>query len=281
MPATASTALRGTPPVAATVPPRSAFHWPGLGRARRFIVPVLIVVLWQIAAQAGLISTRMLAPPSAIAVAAWELIASGELGHHLLVSLHRVAIGLAIAVTAGVSLGLIAGLSRIGEDAIDATLQMLRALPFLALVPLLILWLGIGEATKIALVALGATFPIYLTLFGGIRGTDPKLLEAGQILGLSRAQKIIHIVLPAALPQALVGLRYALGTAWLSLVVGEQINATAGIGFLVMDAREFLRTDIIVVGLMVYALLGLGADQLVRLLERKALAWRPSLVREG
>ncbi|WP_424813408.1 ABC transporter permease [Roseococcus sp. YIM B11640] len=252
-----------------------------LGGLRRFIVPILLVVLWQAAAEAGLVSTRLLAPPSAIATAAWDLTISGELPYHLLVSLQRVAIGLAIAITAGVSLGLIAGLSKLGEDAVDATLQMLRALPFLALVPLFILWLGIGEATKIALVALGATFPIYLTLFGGIRGVDPKLLEAGRILGLDRAGLIRHIVLPGALPQALVGLRYALGTAWLSLVVGEQINATAGIGFLVMDAREFLRTDIILVGLLVYALLGLGADQLVRLIERRALAWRPSLIREA
>lgn len=270
------------PPVSAAPAPRAVppLHQ-RLGRGRRFLVPVLLVILWQVAADAGLISTRLLAPPAAIAAAAWDLIASGELPYHLLISLQRVAIGLAIAITAGVSLGLIAGLSKLGEDAVDATLQMLRALPFLALVPLFILWLGIGEATKIALVALGATFPIYLTLFGGIRGVDPKLLEAGRILGLNRAGQIRHIILPGALPQALVGLRYALGTAWLSLVVGEQINATAGIGFLVMDAREFLRTDIILVGLLVYALLGLGADQLVRTLERRALAWRPSLIRES
>ena len=267
-------------PAALVVPTRAGPRRWSLGRARRFVVPLLLVLAWQAAAQSGLISTRLLAPPSAILAAAWTLTASGELGHHLLVSLQRVGIGLAIAIVLGTGLGLLSGLSRRGEDAIDATLQMLRALPFLALVPLLILWLGIGEATKITLVALGATFPIYLTLFGGIRGTDPKLLEAGRVLGLSSAARIRHIVLPSALPQALVGLRYALGTAWLSLVVGEQINATAGIGFLVMDAREFLRTDIIVVGLMVYALLGLGADQLVRVLERHALAWRPTLVRE-
>ena len=277
MSATTAPGLVHAAPVPAPRPARSL----RLGRARRFVVPLLLVLLWQAAAQMGLISTRLLAPPSAILSAAWTLVASGELGHHLLVSLSRVGTGLAIALTLGTGLGLIAGLSRIGEDAVDATLQMLRALPFLALVPLLILWLGIGEATKIALVALGATFPIYLTLFGGIRGTDPKLLEAGRVFGLSHAQQIVHIVLPAALPQALVGLRYALGTAWLSLVVGEQINATAGIGFLVMDAREFLRTDIILVGLLVYALLGLGADQLVRAIERRALAWRPSLVGEG
>ncbi|WP_200305155.1 ABC transporter permease subunit [Paracraurococcus ruber] len=251
-----------------------------LGAARRFVAPVVLVLLWQLAAQAGLVSTRLLASPAAIATAAWQLIASGELAYHLAVSLRRVAIGLAIALGFAVPLGLLAGLSRLGEDLVDATLQMLRALPFLALVPLLILWLGIGEATKIALVALGAAFPIYLTLFGGIRGVDPKLLEAGRVFGLSRAGLIRHIVLPGALPQALVGLRYALGTAWLSLVVGEQINATAGIGYLVMDAREFLRTDIILVGLLVYALLGLGADQLVRFIEKAALAWRPSVLGE-
>ncbi|RAI57107.1 ABC transporter permease subunit [Roseicella frigidaeris] len=268
------------PALARGTPPRRLGLPRNLGAARRFVVPVLLLLLWQLAAQSGLVSTRLLAPPSAIAAAAWQLIASGELGYHLAVSLQRVAIGLSIALVAGVSLGLLAGLSRLGEDLVDATLQMLRALPFLALVPLLILWLGIGEATKIALVALGAAFPIYLTLFGGIRGVDPKLLEAGRVFGLSRAGVIRHIILPGALPQALVGLRYALGTAWLSLVVGEQINATAGIGYLVMDAREFLRTDIILVGLAIYALLGLGADQLVRMIERKALAWRPSVLGE-
>ena len=259
------------------VPRRPAFRMK-LGKARRFLTPMLLVLLWQLAAQSGLISTRLVAAPSQILLAGWELAASGELLHHLLISLRRVALGLGIALAFGVPLALIAGLSRLGEDVVDATMQMLRTMPFLALVPLLILWLGIGEAPKIALVALGATFPLYLTLFAGIRGVDPKLLEAGRTLGLSQAELIRHVVLPGALPQALVGLRYALGTAWLSLVVGEQINATAGIGFLIMDAREFLRTDVIIVGLLVYALLGLGADQAVRSIERAALAWRPSLI---
>jgi sulfonate transport system permease protein len=156
---------------------------------------------------------------------------------------------------------------------------MLRTLPFLALVPLFILWFGIGETPKIALVALGSAFPIYLTLFAGIRGVDPKLAEAGKVFGLDRRGLIWNVILPGALPSALVGLRYALGTAWLSLVVAEQINADAGIGYLINDARDFLRTDIIVVGLLVYALLGLGADILVRAVERRALAWRPTLIR--
>jgi sulfonate transport system permease protein len=184
--------------------------------------------------------------------------------------------GLGIAVATGTTLALLAGLSRLGEDLVDPPLQMARTMPFLALVPLFILWFGIGETPKVALVALGATFPIYLNLFAGIRGADPKLLEVGATLGLSRGALIRHVILPAALPNFLTGLRYAIGVAWLSLVVGEQINAESGIGYLMMDARDFLRTDIIMVGLAVYALLGLASDQGVRTLERTALAWRPA-----
>jgi sulfonate transport system permease protein len=196
----------------------------------------------------------------------------------MLVSLQRVAIGLGIGVVAGTVLAVAAGLSRAGEDVVDAPMQMLRTLPFLALVPMFILWFGIGEVPKVALVALGTTFPIYLNLFAGIRGVDPKLLEAGRVFGLGRWGIVRHVVLPGALPSGLVGLRYALGTAWLSLVVAEQINATAGIGYLINDARDFLRTDVIVVGLLVYAILGLTADGLVRFGERRLLAWRPTLV---
>jgi sulfonate transport system permease protein len=252
---------------------------PRLGRLRRFASPLLLVLLWQAASMAGLISPRTLAAPSTVLASAWELLLSGELPRHLLVSLGRVALGLGIGVTAGVAFALVAGLSRLGEDIVDAPLQMLRTLPFLALVPLFILWFGIGEVPKIALVALGTTFPVYLTLFAGIRGVDPKLVEAGRVFGLDRRGMIRHVVLPGALPSGLVGLRYALGTAWLSLVIAEQINATAGIGFLINDARDFLRTDVIVVGLLVYALLGLGADALMRAVERRALSWRPVLVK--
>jgi sulfonate transport system permease protein len=251
-----------------------------LRKLRRFISPLVLVLLWQAASSAGLISPRTLASPATVLVSGWELLLSGELPHHLLVSLARVVTGLAIGLTLGTGFALLAGLSRKGEDIVDAPLQMLRTLPFLALVPLFILWFGIGETPKIALVALGTTFPIYLTLFSGIRGVDPKLMEAGRMFGLDRRGLIRHIILPGALPSALVGLRYALGTAWLSLVIAEQINATSGIGFLINDARDFLRTDVIVVGLVVYALLGLGADALVRALERRALAWRPNLLKD-
>ncbi|MFC4166462.1 ABC transporter permease [Teichococcus aestuarii] len=249
-------------------------------KLRRFLSPLVLVLLWQAASMAGLIAPRTLAAPTTILASAWELTLSGELPSHLLVSLGRVLSGLGIGLSAGIALALVAGLSKLGEEIVDAPMQMLRTMPFLALVPLFILWFGIGETPKIALVALGAAFPVYLTLFSGIRGVEPKLVEAGRIFGLDRRGLIRHVILPGALPSALVGLRYALGSAWLSLVIAEQINATAGIGFLINDAREFLRTDVIVVGLLVYALLGLGADALVRLVERRALAWRPSLVKE-
>jgi sulfonate transport system permease protein len=263
----------GTARLDLRLPPRRS-----LAAFRRFATPVLLVCVWQASASLGVIPSRLVASPVEILDTFWTLAASGELLDNLLVSLGRVTVGLAIGVAAGTACALVAGLSRLGEDAVDAPLQMARTLPHLAMVPLFILWFGIGETPKLALVALGAMFPIYLNLFAGIRGVDPKLVEAANTLGLSRAELIRHVILPGALPSALVGLRYALGVAWLSLVVGEQINAQSGIGYMMMDAREFLRTDIIMVGLLVYALLGLGADQLVRMLERRALAWRPAFV---
>lgn len=254
--------------------------WPNLWPSRRFISPLVLVILWQVASTVGIISPRTLAAPSTILATAWQLILSGELPHHLLISLSRVALGLGIGVATGTTLALIAGLSRTGEEVVDAPMQMLRTLPFLGLVPMFILWFGIGETPKIALVALGSTFPIYLNLFAGIRGVDRKLVEAAQVFGLDRLGVIRHVILPGALPAGLVGLRFALGVSLLSLVVAEQINADAGIGYLINDARDFLRTDVIVVGLLVYALLGLSADALVRLLEARALRGRPSLIRE-
>ena len=246
---------------------------------RRFLSPVVLVLAWQFGASLGLIPARILPSPVAIAESFWALLLSGELLDNLVVSLVRVCVGLALAIVAGSALALLSGLSRLGEDAVDAPLQMVRTMPHLALVPLFILWFGIGEMPKILLVALGSLFPIYLNLYAGIRGVDPKLIEMARVIGLSRRAMIRHVILPGALPSALVGLRYAVGVGWLSLVVGEQINADSGIGYMMMDARQFLRTDIIMVGLLVYALLGLGTDQLVRWIERTALAWRPMAAR--
>lgn len=248
-----------------------------LGRA---ISPLVLLALWELASRTGMLPERVLAAPSQIISTLWELTASGEIGSNVLVSLRRVLTGLAISLSLGTALALIAGLSRRGEIAVDSPMQMARTLPFLGLVPLFILWFGIGEFTKVALIAFATTFPMYLTLYSGIRGIDAKLVEAARLFGLSYPQLIVQVILPGSLPSFLVGLRYSLGVSWLSLVAVEQINATAGLGYLINNARDFMRTDIIVVCLLVYSLLGLATDFLVRLIEHHALAWRPSFIKD-
>ena len=245
---------------------------------RRLLAPVALLAIWQVAASLGFTSAQTMPAPSLILASFWQLIITGQLGPNLLVSLLRVSVGLAAGVAAGTVLGLAVGLGRMGEDLIDPTVQMARTLPHLALLPLMILWFGIGETPKIVIIGLGASFPIYLNLFAAIRGTDRKLLEAAGMLGLSAREVIWHVVLPSSLPGFLVGLRQALGIAWISLVVAEQINATSGIGYLVMNAQEFLQTDMIFDGLLVYAVLGLATDRLVRSLESRLLGWRPALL---
>lgn len=247
-------------------------------RGQRFVVPFLILAVWQALDSFHLINARLMPSPVMVGASFWNLLVTGQLLGNLGVSLLRVSAGLAIGVGLGIVFGLSAGLSRLGEDTVDATMQMVRTLPHLALIPLFILWFGIGETPKIALIALGSLFPVYLNLFAGIRGVDRKLVEAVSTLDLSRAGIVWHVILPGALPSFLVGLRYAVGIAWLTLVVAEQVNANSGIGYLVMNARDFLETDVIFVGLIIYALLGLGTDQLLRAIERRALAWRPSFV---
>jgi len=187
---------------------------------------------------------------------------------------------LSIGATVGVLLGLIAGLSRRAEVAIDPLMQIKRTIPVVALTPLFIVWFGIGEAPKIGLIAFATVFPIYLNLYSGIRNVDVRLLDAARSFGLGRLELIWHVVLPGALPSLLVGLRYSLSISIILLVIAEQINASAGLGYLVNNARDFMRTDVIVVCLLVYALLGLLADWLVRLLENRALAWRPALLEQ-
>ena len=247
--------------------------------ATRSISPLAILLLWQLSSQIGWLPSRIIAAPSQIGDTLWAMIVSGELAANLLVSLKRAVLGLVIGVFIGVVAALISGLSRRGEVILDSPMQMLRTIPSLALVPLFILWFGIGEFTKIALIVLGTTFPVYLNLFSGIRNIDPKLIEAANTLGLNRVELIWHVILPGALPSFFVGLRYALGISWLALVFVEQINTTAGIGFLASDARDFMRTDVIVICLLIYSVLGLLIDGLIRTLERFALAWRPTFVR--
>ncbi|MFD8011470.1 ABC transporter permease [Streptomyces sp. NPDC058955] len=243
---------------------------------RRAVGPLLLLLVWQVSSATGVLAPDVLASPGTIARSAAGLVADGTLPTAMGVSLRRVAAGLVIGGAVGVTLALVSGLSRLGEDLVDATVQMLRTVPWVGLIPLLIIWLGIGEAPKVALIALGTAFHLYLNVYAGIRGVDAQLVEAGQSLGLGRWGLVRHVVLPGALPGAMTGLRYALATAWLALVFGESINADAGIGFLMNQAREFFRTDVIVVCLVVYAFLGLLADAVVRTLERLLLQWRPT-----
>jgi sulfonate transport system permease protein len=240
----------------------------------RLVSPLALLLLWQAASSTGLLPERLIAAPVKIARTAVDLTRAGTLPDAIAVSLQRVVEGFAIGAVAAIVLALAAGLSRLGENAIDPPMQMLRALPFYGLIPLFILWFGIGETPKVALVALGVAFPLYLNTFAGIRGVDGRLVEAGRTLRLSRTALIRHVILPGALPQTLVGLRQSLGVAWLALIVAEQVNADSGLGWMINDAREFMRTDVIVVGLIVYSALGLLTDALVRLIERRALAWR-------
>lgn len=236
------------------------------------------IALWQLLSVTGQLPSSVVGSPPDVARAGAHLIADGELGSAIEASVHRVGIGILLGVAAGVTLALLAGLSRLGEDLIDAPVQMARTVPFVGVVPLLIIWLGVGETPKVVLIALGVMFPIYINLSGGIRSVDPALIEAGRTLGLSRLGLVRHVIVPSALPHLLVGLRLSLGVAWLALVFAEQISATDGLGYLMTTAQELLQTDTIVVCLAVYALLGLAVDLTVRGLERVLLAWRPRTV---
>ncbi|MFT2015266.1 ABC transporter permease [Streptomyces sp. 796.1] len=243
---------------------------------RRTTGPLALLVLWQVSSATGTLSPDTLASPGTIARTAADMIGDGTLPDAMAVSVQRVLVGLLFGGVVGVALALLSGLSRLGEDLIDATVQMLRSIPWVGMIPLFIIWLGIGEAPKIALIALGVAFHLYLNVYAGIRGVDAQLIEAGTALGLGRWGLVRHVVLPGALPGAMTGLRYSLATAWLALVFGETINADEGIGFLLNRAREFFQTDVIVVCLLVYAVLGLLADFIVRTLERLLLQWRPT-----
>ena len=242
--------------------------------ALRWASPLAILVLWQLASTSGLLSPKTLEAPTVILGTAWDLITTGDLQEALLVSLRRAMAGLALGTAIAVVLGTIAGLSRVGDAVVDPPMQMVRTLPLFGLVPLFILWFGIGETPKVALVALGVVIPLYLNLVAALRGIDPELHEVAATLRLSRRDRLRHVVIPGAMPGALVGFRQSLGVAWLALIVAEQINAQAGLGYMINNARDFLRTDIVVVGLLAYAVLGLVTDAIVRSFERRALRWR-------
>jgi sulfonate transport system permease protein len=240
-----------------------------------WIVPVLILLIWQAAAELGWLSSQIMPAPTAVAAAAWRLARSGELWNDIEISTARALVGFAIGGGIGFALGMANGLSSLSETLLDSTLQMVRNIPHLALIPLVILWFGIDEEAKLFLVALGVFFPIYVNTLHGVRSVDPHLLEMGRAYGMSERALFVRIVLPGALPSIFVGLRYGLGIMWLTLIVAETISASSGIGYMAMNAREFMMVDVVVVSILIYAALGKLADSVARLLERTCLAWNP------
>jgi sulfonate transport system permease protein len=245
---------------------------------RRIVGPLIVLILWQVVCSAGVFTSYEVASPIAVFDAGRELAVQGVLLPNLLISLRRVLAGLGLGVGIGVTLAVLSGLFRAGEDLLDPVVQAARAVPILGLVPLAIIWFGVGEMPKIFLIALGSTFAIYINTFAGIRSVDQKLVEAGETFGLSRWGLVRRVILPGALPNFLVGLRLALVGSWLIVIVAEEINAQSGIGYLIMQAQTTDRTDIMMMGLAIYAILGLLADALVRLLERRLLSWRRGFV---
>lgn len=257
-------------PAADLLPPAP---WPG----QRLLGPVLVVILWYVASGQGWISPAKMPGPEAVVASLFDMIRSGTLASDIGASLHRAGLGLAIGITSGFVLAVLAGLTRLGDALIDGLVQVKRSIPNLALIPLFIIWLGIDETMKIAIISLGTLVPIYINTHAALRGIDRRFVELGQTVSLSRARFLWHIVFPASMPGFFTGLRLAVTHSWTALVVVETINATSGIGFMITQARIYGQTDVVLVGLILYGVFGFTSDALVRLLEKKVLSWRQSL----
>lgn len=241
-----------------------------------WLLPILILIVWQLLSSNGILSTKILPVPSDVVMAGIELFRSGELTAHLLISFKRAIIGFIIGGSVGLFLGLLNGLFPIADRILDTTIQMVRNIPHLAMIPLVILWFGIGEEAKVFLVAIGVLFPIYVNTLHGIRSVDQGLIEMGSVYGLRSWLLFWQVVLPGALPSILVGIRYALGIMWLTLIVAETISADSGIGYMAMNAREFMQTDVVLLSIVLYALFGKMADSLAKWLEKRCLNWNPN-----
>ncbi|MDR3707330.1 MAG: ABC transporter permease subunit [Capsulimonadaceae bacterium] len=239
-------------------------------------VPAVAIISWQLLAVHGVISSRILPAPSVVFAAGERLWHNGQLQSAIAISSERAGLGFLIGGGIGFLLGLLNGLSRIAETLLDSSVQMLRNIPHLALIPLVILWFGIGEPAKLFLVTLGVFFPIYLNTFHGVRSIDPALREMASVYGVKSWSLFWNVILPGAMPSVLVGVRYALGLMWLTLIVAETIAGDSGIGYITMNARDFMQTDVVLLGIVVYAVLGKAADAMARLLERVLLKWQPA-----
>ncbi|WP_151737374.1 ABC transporter permease ['Paenibacillus yunnanensis' Narsing Rao et al. 2020] len=240
------------------------------------LLPAALLIAWQTLGHYGIISEMLFPTPLTIAESFAQLAAGGDLWDHFRISAVRAASGFLLGGGLGLLFGLLVGLFRQTEKLLDPSLQMIRMIPSLAVVPLFILWFGIGEESKVLLIAKGAFFPLYINTFMGIRGTDNKLFEVARVLGFSRSQQILRLVLPAAVPNIMLGVRLSLGLSWLGLVVAELIASTSGIGYMMSDARQFADTPVVFVGIIVFAAAGLISDTAVRLLERRLLRWKDS-----
>jgi len=248
-------------------------------RLAPWFIPILLVIIWQFLVQFDWISSKLLPTPVDVVLAGIRLAKSGELFYHIGISTKRAVIGFFIGGSIAFLLGLVNGIIPLAETLLDTSIQMLRNIPHLAMIPLVILWFGVGEEGKIFLVALGVLFPVYINTFHGIRTVDPELIEMGKVYGLNTWSLFWQIILPSALPSILVGVRYALGVMWLTLIVSETIAFDSGIGYMAMNAREFLQTDVVVLSILLYASLGKLADILAGFLERKWLSWHPAYQR--
>ncbi|MDZ8093483.1 MULTISPECIES: aliphatic sulfonate ABC transporter permease SsuC [unclassified Nostoc] len=252
---------------------KSKFSQLGFQQLKPWILPIVLIILWQILVKSGWLSTRVLPAPSDVILAGVRLSRSGELWRNLIISTIRAVIGFLLGGSIGFGLGLLNGLARPAEEYLDTSVQMIRNIPHLALIPLVILWFGIGEEAKVFLVALGVFFPIYLNTFHGVRTVDPELIEMAKSYGLHGWSLFKRVIFPGALGSIIVGLRYALGIMWLTLIVAETITLDSGIGYMAMNAREFMQTDVVVLSILLYALLGKLADVAAKALEQKWLRW--------
>jgi len=273
-----------TDPFAALVDPGPELEAPlaprhrSRGRSARFglrvLVPLLGLGLWWLIAAIRLVPPNLLPSPAQIARTFCTLLTTQDLLGQLGVSLTRAAVGLFVGGTIGLVLGITVGLSRLGEELVDSSMQLLRTIPFIALSPLFIVWLGIGNVPKETLIALASSFPIYLNTSNGVRNVDRKMVEAARTFGLRGVRLTREVILPSALPSILTGLRYATGISVLALVAAEQIATTAGLGYLMLNAEQLVQVNVIFVCVVLYALLGIGGDLVVRGLEQILLPWR-------